>query len=70
MVALFTEVWLSLGNFFSDMLNNLLSLFYTPGVDGGTGSLTFIGVISVITVGIGLILLLIRTIKGFMALRS
>ena len=70
MISLFTDVWTSLAEFFSELWPNIISLFYTAPTDGGTGTLTFVGVMAVIMAGVALILLVFNLIRSFFSMRG
>lgn len=55
----------------SDSFSGVVSLWYTaPTTSGGTGSLTFLGVFSLIAFVVGLVWLAIRFIGGMISLKS
>lgn len=55
------EVFNSISTWFAGAINDLIPMFYEPE----TG-LTFLGVLSVASLGIAVVLLLIRTIGSFL----
>jgi hypothetical protein len=70
MIAQFVEVWTSISGYLVELFPQVTELFYTPGTDGGAGSLTFVGVMAVIMAGIALILLVFNLIRSFFAMRG
>lgn len=49
-------------SFLSDMLQSVVSLFYTPGAEGAAGTLTDFGVMASAALGIGFIFMGLRWI--------
>lgn len=49
-------------SFLSDMLQSVVSLFYTPGAEGAAGTLTDFGVMAAAALGIGFIFMGLRWI--------
>jgi len=45
-------------------INGITALFYTPGTNGGVGSMTFLGVLLLIAAGVGIVYWCFRLIKG------
>lgn len=61
------DVFTSIVTWFSDTMPSIQSLFYTTGADGG---LTFLGVLAVAGLGIGVVFLLIGVISNFLHFRG
>ncbi len=70
MMSVFTEVWQSLVTFLTGLFTNISALFYTPASGSGSGSLTFIGTLALITAGVSLILLVFNLIRSFVVARG
>lgn len=70
MVQAITTVWTEVMNWITEALTSVQDVFYTAGIDGGTGSLTFLGILAVIGVAIGIAFLVIGVIQNFLRLRS
>lgn len=70
MIGTITQVWTEIMTWVTTSLGQVQDVFYTAGVDGATGSLTFLGVLAVISVAIGVAFLLIGVIQNFLHLRS
>lgn len=69
MIGTITEVWTQVMNWITEALGSVQDVFYTTTA-GGEGSLTFLGVLAVISVAIGIAFLLIGVIQNFLHLRS
>lgn len=54
MVQAITTVWTEVMEWITTALTSVQDVFYTAGTDGGTGSLTFLGILAVIGVAIGI----------------
>lgn len=63
-------VWEAIGDWIIVRLSDMQAVFWNAGVEGGVGSLTFLGVLAVATVGIGFVFLLIGVIQNFIKFRS
>lgn len=68
LVTSITEVWNAILEWIVGTFTDIQGVFYNTGADGG--SLTFLGVLAVISVGIGMVFLLIGVIQNFLHLRS
>lgn len=64
------DVFTAIGEWIVGAFNQMQALFWTVSESGGAGSLTFLGTLMVISVGIGLIFLIIGVIQRFLHLRS
>lgn len=60
----------AVGNWFSGFVPTLFALFWTPGVDGGEGSLTFLGVLAVAGLAISIVFLVVGLIQNFLHFRG
>lgn len=63
---LFTEV----GTWFSEFVPTMFSMFWTPGTEGGSGELTFLGVLAVAGLAISIIFLVLGFIQNFLHFRG
>lgn len=63
-IGAFTGVWTALTSFLMSLFPTLLELFWADG------SLTFIGVMAVITAGVSLLLLVFNLIRSFFRMRG
>lgn len=70
MISAFTTIWTSLMTFLVGLFPQITELFWTAGESGGTGSLTFVGTMAVITAGVALILLVFNLIRSFFVMRA
>ena len=70
MVAAITSVWTEIMSWIVTALGSVQEVFYTAVTDGGPGSLTFLGILAVISVAIGIAFLVIGVIQNFLRLRS
>lgn len=64
------DVFSEIGAWIVETFTVIQALFWTVPEGGGAGSLTFLGTLMVISVGIGLIFLIIGVIQRFLHLRS
>lgn len=67
-VTLVLGVFGSVGEWFIEFMPTIISLFYT--VESGVGSLTFLGVLAVISLGISVCFLFMRVISNFLHFRG
>lgn len=65
-LAVFTAV----GEWFSDFVPTLFSLFWSAGTEGGVGQLTFLGVLAVAGLAISVVFLVIGLIQNFLHFRG
>ena len=70
MIEAITSVWTDVMEWITTSLGSVQDVFYTPGVSGGAGSLTFLGTLAVISVAIGIAFLVIGVIQNFLRLRG
>lgn len=68
-VTAVTGVWTALSTWIVDSMESILALFYTAGTSTTPGSLTILGVLVVVAVGIAIFMLLMNTIISFFQLR-
>lgn len=61
-------VFTAIGNWIVETLPMLTSIFWTVG-ESGAGQLTFLGVLAVCGLGVGVILLLVHVITRFIRFR-
>lgn len=69
-LASILEVFTSVGTWISTAVSNLIPMFYTEGVEGSAGELTFLGTLAVVGLAISVVFLLIRVITNFMQFRA
>lgn len=70
MVGAITQVWTEIMTWITTALGSIQDVFYTAGTGGEAGELTFLGVLAVIGVAIGIAFLIIGVIQNFLRLRS
>lgn len=70
MVNAIIEALSAAGDWFVSMFNSLVALFWVDGVGEAAGHLTFVGVLALIGVSIGLVFGLVRLIRGFLRMRG
>lgn len=70
MVGAITQVWTEIMTWITTSLGSIQDVFYTAGASGADGELTFLGVLAVIGVAIGIAFLIIGVIQNFLRLRS
>lgn len=70
MIAAITSVWTEVMTWIVDSIASVQEVFYTAGTNGSPGSLTFLGVLAVISVAIGIAFLVIGVIQNFLRLRG
>lgn len=64
-LQLVLDVFGKVGEWMVGIIPTFFSLFYTPGIDGAAGSLTILGVLAIVTLGIGLATMFIAMIRSF-----
>lgn len=64
------DVFDAIGEWFSDFVPTLFSLFWSSGVDGSPGSLTFLGVLAVAGLAFSVVFLVIGMIQKFLHFRG
>jgi hypothetical protein len=62
-VESFVGIWSAIMSFFVDLFPDISALFYTPD----TG-LTFVGVLAVVSAGVGLIALIFGWVRSFLSM--
>ena len=70
MISAITTVWTDVMEWIVTAIGSVQEVFYTPGASGGAGSLTFLGVLAVVSVAIGIVFLVIGVIQNFLRLRG
>lgn len=70
MVEAITNVWSDVMEWIISAIASAQDVFYTAPVGEGPGSLTFLGVLAVIGLAIGIVFLVIGVIQNFLRLRS
>lgn len=68
-ISAITSVFDSVADWFISVLPTILTLFYTPGVEGGAGQLTVLGALSIFGLGIAVIMLCLNMVKDFLRFR-
>lgn len=69
-VEAITSVFKAIGDWFVEFIPSLIALFWTPGTGDNSGSLTFLGVLSVIGLAISVFFLIMGLIQNFLHLRG
>lgn len=64
MIGSITQIWTSLMEWITTNLTSVQTIFYADG------ALTFLGTLSVVGVGIGVVLLLVGIVQNFLHLRG
>ena len=70
MIGDITTVWTEIMTWVTTSLGQVQDVFYTAGAAGEPGELTFLGVLAIVSVAIGIALLLVGIIQNFLHLRS
>lgn len=70
MIGQITQVWTDVMEWITTSLASVQEVFYTVPASGGEGSLTFLGILAVVGVAIGIAFLLIGVIQNFLHLRG
>lgn len=65
-----SSVWSEVATWLVDFIPTITEIFWTPGASGTAGSLTFLGVLAVVGLGISVFLLIMRIIQNFLHLRG
>jgi hypothetical protein len=68
-VTAILDIWSGIGSWITEMLQQIVALFWTTGASGG-GELTFFGTLAVVSIGISVFFLLLRVLQNFIKLRS
>lgn len=63
-------VFSAIGEWFSEFVPTLFSLFWTPGTDGSGGQLTFLGVLAIAGLAFSVVFLVIGLIQNFLHFRG
>lgn len=71
MISAITNAWSAVMEWIVEALADVQTVFYTaPTTTGGTGELTFLGILAVIGVAIGIAFLIIGVVQNFLKLRG
>ena len=70
MIGSITSTWTSIMEWVTESLGDIQVVFYDATANSGDGALTFLGVLAVISVAIGIVFLLIGVVQNFLHLRS
>ena len=70
MIGAITQVWTEIMEWITTSLGAVQTVFYAVPAGGGDAELTFLGVLAVVSVAIGIAFLLIGVIQSFLHLRS
>ena len=65
-----TSVWTSIFTWIISSIQSLIPIFWTEGQGETPGSLTFLGVLAIIALGVGLFFLIMGVIQNFLHLRG
>lgn len=68
-VSAILDIWSGISTWIIEALQSIVALFWVAG-DAGGGQLTYFGVLSVVSVGIGIFFLLLRVLQNFLKLRT
>lgn len=68
--SVFSDVWNGITTYIVSLFSSLSSIFFTPGTGGATGSLTFVGILAVIGLGISLAFGIVGRIQALMKLKG
>lgn len=68
-VTQFADIATAVGNLLVSLFTSITSVFYTPAVGETPGQLTFIGVMAIVVLCVGLALLVLNWIRGLIARR-
>lgn len=64
-VSNLSDIAKAVGDMLVQLFTSITSVFYTPATtEGGTGSLTFVGVLCIIVLAIGLALLVLNWVRS------
>ena len=64
MFAVISDAITSFATTLGKAMTSVTALFYTPGVDGATGQFTFLGILTLVALGAGLVYLAFNIIRG------
>lgn len=64
MIADIMEVFTAILNWFGDALTTATNVFYDATANSGEGGLTVIGIVSILTLGIGVITLVLAWVRN------
>ena len=65
-----TGVFTAIADWISTTLPSITEIFYTPGTGETPGSLTFLGVLAVVALGISIFFLLMGLVQNFLHFRG
>lgn len=68
-LAPITTVFSEIIEWITGAMESVLGVFYTAGVDGGEGSLTFLGMLAVAALAISVFFLILGVIQSFLRFR-
>lgn len=63
-------VFLSVASWFGDAFDAIIPMFWEAAETGGGGSLTFMGVLAIAGMAIGVTFLLLRVVSNFLQFRA
>lgn len=64
------EVFTAVGEWFASVFNIIIPIFWTAAESGGGGSLTFLGTLAVMSLGLAIILLILNRVVDFLQFRG
>lgn len=68
--AAISDVWSEVAAWLVEFIPTITAIFWTPAADGTEGSLTFLGVLAVISLAISVFFLIMGLIQNFLHLRG
>lgn len=69
--SMFTSTWEGIATFIVGLFQSLVSIFYTaPTTSGGAGSLTFVGYLAIVSLGLGLVFKILGKVQGLIKMRG
>lgn len=69
-ISAVTSVWTAIFTWIIDSIQSLIPIFWTAGTGDTAGQLTFLGVLAIIALGVGLFFLIMGVIQNFLHLRG
>lgn len=64
------SVFTAIGEWFASVFDIIIPIFWTAGTSGGVGSLTFLGTLAVMSLGLAIILLILNRVVDFLQFRG
>lgn len=69
-ISAITTVWTAIFTWIISSIQSLIPIFWTEGSGDTAGKLTFLGVLAIIALGVGLFFLIMGVIQNFLHLRG